>query len=283
MRRLLTVVLAIGVASPAAAWGDRGHRAIADIAWTRMSPAAKRDVTQLLALAPELATQACPVGSFEDGATWADCVRSRYRDRYAGTATWHYVDVSICAPFRLPNDPEARFSVARYRREAAILADHLQPRVARLEALLWVEHLVGDLHQPLHVGDAGDRGGNEVDVYPQHGRYPVNLHSEWDRVLVDDAIQETPNGIAGMAVDADRDAKAARWRGGSPEVWARESWEMARRIAYPDSEARCGGTASPVEVDGVYNHAAVSVVRDQLERAGGRLAFVLNTVTGGAQ
>ncbi len=185
---LVLAAVAIAIASPASAWGNSGHRAIADIAWTQLTPLAKRNVAQLLAAAPDLMTPACPVGSFEDGATWADCVRAKYRDRYAGTATWHYVDISICEPFRLRDDPEARFVVARYRREAAILADRSQPRVSRLETLLWVVHLVGDLHQPLHVGDASDRGGNEVDVYSQHGRYPVNLHSEWDRVLVDETI-----------------------------------------------------------------------------------------------
>lgn len=274
---LVLAAAAIAIASPARAWGDRGHRAIADIAWTQLTSASKRDVAQLLAAAPELATPACPVGSFEDGATWADCVRSRYRDSYAGTAKWHYVDVSVCARFRLPDDPEARFVVARYRREAAILADRTQPRVVRLEALLWVAHLVGDLHQPLHVGDAGDRGGNKIEVYPQNGRYRLNLHAEWDRVLVDETIEQTPDGIARMAVDADRAAKAARRNGGSPEVWARESWELARRIAYSDPAGRCGRTAAPVEVGDAYDRAAVPVVRDQLERAGVRLAVVLNS------
>ena len=272
----LAAVAALVAASPAAAWGDRGHRAIADIAWTELTPAAREHAAQLLAHAPELATPACPVGSFEDGATWADCIRSRYHDRYSSTSSWHYVDVSICRPFALPGDPDARFIVARFERELATLADRRNPAAARLEALLWVEHLVGDLHQPLHVGDDGDRGGNEVDVYPQSGRYSVNLHSEWDRVLVDDALHGAPGGVAGLAADAR--ARQRSLRIGSAAGWARESWDLARGTAYTAAavSAECGTGAPPVDVGPAYRATAVPIVDQQLEHAGLRLAAVLN-------
>ncbi|QYE37204.1 S1/P1 nuclease (plasmid) [Polymorphobacter sp. PAMC 29334] len=195
MRHLLGVAVCLALAAPASAWGDRGHRAIADIAWTQLTPVARHQVAELLAVVPALATPACPVGSFEDGATWADCVRSTYHDRFGATSTWHYIDVSVCRPFALPADPDGRFIVERYRRELAVLRDRGRTVEERLEALLWVEHLVGDLHQPLHVGDAGDRGGNEVRGYPQSGRYPLNLHAEWDRVLVDEAVHATSGGV----------------------------------------------------------------------------------------
>ncbi len=145
--------------------------------------------------------------------------------------------------------------------------------------MLWVEHLVGDLHQPLHVGDDGDRGGNEVQVvYPASGRYPLNLHSEWDRVLVDDAIHAMPGGVGGLAAAAAavHILVAELWL-----PWARESWELARTTAYrmPRSQSRsCGGGSPPVEIDEVYRAAAVPAVQHQLEWAGSRLAAVLNSV-----
>lgn len=280
MKVILALVAVLIPAVPAGAWGNRGHRAIADIAWTELTPAAKRDVAQLLAGAPDLATPTCPVASFEDGATWADCVRARYRGRYGATATWHYVDVSICRPFELPEDRDARFIVARYERELAVLADASAPSGARLEALLWVEHLVGDLHQPLHVGDAGDRGGNEVSVYPSLGRYPVNLHAEWDHVLVDDAVRGLPGGVAALAAGAS-DTTHGGSRVTSAAAWARESWELARRDAYPQSRlgpGPCVGENGPVEVGADYRAAAIPIVRRQLEQAGIRLAVVLNGV-----
>lgn len=273
----VAAIVALSAGSPAEAWGDRGHRAIADIAWTQLSTVARQQVGDLLQAAPELSTPACPAGSLADAATWADCVRSRYHERYAATATWHYVDVSICRPFELPDDPEATSVVARYERERAILADRRNSRVSRLEALLWVAHLVGDLHQPLHVGDDSDRGGNEVDVYPQSSRYHVNLHAEWDRVLVDDAIRSVPGGVADLAAEAG--AESQRQYGTSPIMWARESWELARRTAYPARAVGGGcGSASPaVDVGSAYRATAIPVVQQQLERAGVRLAVVLNT------
>lgn len=144
------------------------------------------------------------------------------------------------------------------------------------EALLWVEHLVGDLHQPLHIGDAGDRGGNEVNVYPQSGRYPLNLHAEWDRVLVDDAIRQTPGGVVGLAAMATGDV--GRSRDGSPAAWARGSWEIARSVAYGQSAAagRCAGDKPPVDVGDAYERAVEPLAAAQLKRAGVRLAAVLN-------
>ena len=280
MRHVLSLAIALTLGTPAAAWGNRGHRAIADIAWTQLTPAARQEVAQLLAAAPALATPACPVGSFEDGATWADCVRSKYRDRFAATSTWHYVNVSICRPFQLPDDPDALFVVARFNRELAILANRHQPRVVRLEALLWVAHLAGDLHQPLHVGDAGDRGGNEVETSQQSGRYPVTLHAEWDRVLVDDAVDAEPGGVAGLAAAASDPIARQRWRLRSPAAWARESWEIAQRVAYGGQSDRCRDTAASVDVSGRYEHSAVPVVEEQLEKAGVRLADVLNVSLG---
>lgn len=276
MRHVLGLAIALTLGTPAAAWGNRGHRAIADIAWTQLTPAARHEVAELLAAAPALATPACPVGSFEDGATWADCVRSKYHDRFAATSTWHYVDVSVCHPFQLPADQDGHFIVERYRRELAILRDGDRPVAERLEALLWVEHLVGDLHQPLHVGDADDRGGNEANVYPQSGRYPLNLHAEWDRVLVDDAVRATPGGVAGFATGASDVVGRERER--LPAEWARESWEIARRVAYGQSpvSARCAGDQSAIDVGDKYRSAVVPTVEGQLERAGVRLATVLN-------
>ena len=280
MRHFLGLAIALTLGTPAAGWGNRGHRAIADIAWTQLTPAARHEVAELVAEAPALATPACPVGSFEDGATWADCVRSKYHDRFAGTASWHYVNVSICRPFLLPDDRDALFVVARFDRELAVLSDRHQSRVVRLEALLWVAHLAGDLHQPLHVGDAGDRGGNEVETLQESSRYPVNLHAEWDRVLVYEAVDAEPGGVAGLAAAAREPIERRRLRSRSPAAWARESWEFARRVAYDGQGGRCRGAASSVDVGGGYERTAVPVVQEQLKRAGVRLAEMLNRSLG---
>ncbi len=278
MKAVVILSVALLAASPALAWGNRGHRAIADIAWTQLTPIAQRGVTELLANSPALATPACPVGSLEDAATWADCVRSQYHDRFADTSSWHYMDASICHAFTVPVDAGARFVVARYRRERAILRDRAQPSEARLEALLWVTHLVGDLQQPLHIGDAGDRGGNEVAVAGGQGRYPLNLHAEWDSVLVDDVVRDQPDGVAAMAAIAADRAISDGWHSTDPVEWARESWGLARTVAYPPGlpGSGCNDAGMTVSLGADYRRRAVPAVALQLEKAGVRLADVLN-------
>jgi hypothetical protein len=283
MKRLLAITAALIAAAPASAWGVRGHRAIADIAWAQLTPAARRGIVELLTASPMLETPACPVGSLADASTWADCVRSRYRGRFADTATWHYVNVSVCGPFNLPRDDDGLFVVERYRRELAMLRDRSRPVAERLGALLWVAHLIGDLHQPLHVGDANDRGGNEVTVVGDYGRYPLNLHAEWDRNLVDEAISAQSDGIAGLAVAAADPVISRRWHNPDPSIWAQESWGIARTAAYPRSAVgdACRVSGAVVVVDTDYRRAAVPVVAGQLEKAGVRLADVLNSAMPG--
>lgn len=192
----------IAVPIPVLAWGNSGHRAIADIAWTQLTPRAISSVNRLLALSPALGTPLCPVRNLEDAAVWADCVRNNYRDRFAHSATWHYVDVSVCRPFQLPPDPDSRFVVRRLETEILYLKDPAASPLRRLQALLWVAHLVGDIHQPLHVGDRYDRGGNELRVDRAGWRHATNLHAEWDRDLVESVIRQGEGGVAGLALEA---------------------------------------------------------------------------------
>jgi len=98
--------------------------------------------------------------------------------------------------------------------------------------------------------------------------------------LVDDAVDAEPGGVAGLAAAASDPIARQRWRLRSPAAWARESWEIAQRVAYDGQVDRCRGAASSVDVGGGYERAAVPVVQEQLERAGVRLAEMLNRSLG---
>lgn len=141
---------------------------------------------------------------------------------------------------------------------------------------MWVMHLVGDLHQPLHLGDDGDRGGNEVSVVidGREGR-GVNLHSIWDRDLVEKLV-EREGGVEGFVAHAAHDGSRPS---GSIADWAAESWVAARGVAYRARPVPvvCGEVPSYVErVGPAYERAAEPVVRMRLVLAGGRLASMLN-------
>src|SRR5262249_48901498 len=112
-------------------------------------------------------------------AFWADEIR----DRRPETARWHYVDIPLAAHDYQPardcqRTPRGDCIIAALERERAVLADHGATDQRRSEALRFVVHLIGDLHQPLHCADDGDHGGNAVDV-TFLGR-PERLHAVWD-------------------------------------------------------------------------------------------------------
>lgn len=139
-------ILLLFVCGPVFAWGGAAHRLIAELALERMTPAAKAELAKLLELEPG----ASPVSI----STWADEVRA------PSTAAWHYVNLprdSGCHYESARDCPDGRCVVGAIERQAALLASSA-PAGERLKALKYLVHLVGDIHQPLHVGYADDRG-----------------------------------------------------------------------------------------------------------------------------
>src|SRR6266404_45979 len=156
-------------------------------------------------------------------------------------------------------------------------------------ALQFLLHLVGDLHQPLHAADNRDHGGNDIRVKGA-GSGPGTLHHYWDTVFVrrlgtraDDVSRELIAGIS----DDDRRA----WSGGSPADWAKESFQIARNHVYGplqhtgspsgagvdvDPGISGGGHPRPITLDARYESDAGNIVAGQLQRAGLRLARLLN-------
>jgi len=105
-----------------------------------------------------------PGESLTDASTWAD----EHKREIRGSAPWHYVDVPLeesrCHARFAGDDPKKGFIVDKIAEFRAILKDPNKPVAKRQEALRFIVHLVGDLHQPLHVGDNHDRGGNDTQI-----------------------------------------------------------------------------------------------------------------------
>jgi hypothetical protein len=157
--------------------------------------------------------------------------------------------------------------------EILVLRDRTADRTRRLEALLWVIHLVGDVHQPLHCSDNGDKGGNEVGVVIA-GRIE-NLHSAWDTgFFYVEHARPTELAASLLAHECKDVATVGPVNPETPWVWARESYGVAKGFVYPQVQ-RNGGEFTRAEVK-----LAWPVVRRQLARAGVRLAAVLNGAAG---
>ncbi|MGB1701051.1 MAG: S1/P1 nuclease, partial [Nannocystaceae bacterium] len=167
---LLTLVIGL-LPSRAQAWGGVGHRTIAAITWDRLSPQAKRDLRGLAIRRR---------GAFVAEAVWADEVRSR--DEYAWSRPLHYLNVARGdAEVGRPEacDAEDRGCVlSAIERFEGVLSNPEATADARREAVAFLIHFVGDIHQPLHCGYGDDRGGN--DLHLNFRGSPTNLHRLWD-------------------------------------------------------------------------------------------------------
>jgi hypothetical protein len=260
---LVIGALIAGSPPPARAWGRLGHRASARLAESRLSPRARAIVQDLLE----------PEESLADASTWAD---EHSRD-IPGSASWHYVNVSIASAHYNPKDCKARgcvvSKIAEFRE---ILADRHAPRARRRQALRFFVHLIQDLHQPMHVADRGDRGGNSLQL--RSGRYEnTNLHQVWDSGLFRARyrLRDEPELVADLKALADR-PESRGWARGRIEDWADESLELGRRayrVPGTDRTLRNGD-----ELGRAYEQANLPAALDRLAQSGVRLASLLNEI-----
>ena len=276
LRPLLIAVL-LALPAPALAWGEYAHRLTAKIANSQLTPAARAEVRRILGGAKALDTPGCPLATIEDASYWPDCVRS-LPDRFAFSFPWHYQNINICQPFDITAKcPNGDCITAQIPKQLAIIADRRASPAARAQALAFLVHFVGDLHQPMHIGEKNDRGGNDVlAAYGAKAPDRMNLHRIWDSELAERALTEPP-AIAPSSVTA---AERRQWAKGSVTDWARESWDLSRTIAYPelrDFPDTCPAkSVVRAQVDEAYVASARDTVRLQVERGGTRLAALLN-------
>lgn len=238
-------------------WGRIGHRTVARLAASQLAPRAREEVRRLLGST-----------SLAEASTWADEVRG---DR-PETSPWHYVNIPITdSAYR----PEVHCSsgcvVQAAEAQLAILRDRRQPQERRAEALKWVVHFIGDLHMPLHSGDRGDRGGNDVVVWYQWRR--TNLHALWDSRMIEASGTAEEQLVSALERRVREHGDLSSVRHGNVADWTMEAHDLARDMVYP--------RLSPwlVITDG-YVQAALPVIETQLFRAGVRLAKVLNEALG---
>jgi hypothetical protein len=160
----------------------------------------------------------------------------------------------------------------------------------RLMALQFLLNLVGDIHDPLYLIEHNDQNGRCVAVLPPGARTPVRLGVYWDDTLVAEAVGRDPITAAGKIAAEVTSAELQKWSGGNPEEWAQESYNLAKAVVYDLPTAAGGGkftfppqkgepdACGPVPVhrlDTGYRDRAIAAVKEQLAKAGIRLAFVL--------
>lgn len=275
--RLAALLLSLAP-TPALAWSSQAHEIICEIAWQRFTPAAKKLVRDLRRVDREAWK------TFSASCAWADAVRERDGD-YAATSTYHYVNVppgvAGVAPERDCDEPKrcVTWAIAHYGRQ---LADRTVASRTRADALKFLAHFIGDVHQPLHVGRAADRGGNEiaVDFLGDFGSCrrgkERDLHEVWDRTFLERAGDRWPQAAERLA-KAISPAQAATWSSTDILAWANESYRLCESFVYdlPRSVRHCGQRRY-ARIDEHYSRKALRISRERLQQAGVRLAHVID-------
>jgi len=250
--RLLVAILALFASSlPALAWGPIGHRAVGQIAEERLSAKAQQAVHGLLG-----------DESLAEASLWADQIRSD--DQWRVSSPWHYVNIPDGQTYNRARRDRDGDVIEALERFVAVLHFDGSSREDKIAALKFIAHFVGDIHQPLHVGRASDRGGNEIRV-SWFGK-SSNLHRVWDSEVISRQRLSPRSLVRTLESRPSREVEA--WRRDSPMTWADESMAL-RPLVY-----NMRGTG----LGRAYLREAGPVVEERLVQAGVRLAAVLDAI-----
>jgi len=305
-----TTLVLIVAAAPARPWGCRGHRTIALIAEMHLTPNALATARTLLTnhpIDPDLSRFCKPRSRnvFVDASTWADDVRGDKKSPLHVTGPWHFLDIPRDAARNEVGAlcPAKGCVTKAISDQLDVLRSSSAAPEEKANALRFVIHLVGDLHQPLHCTTNSDRGGNCVPVtyfsrVPtlHAGKYSPNLHAIWDTDIIERIPQQGTSKHFADKLDARFHSQMAAWQTGSFDDWAWESHQLAEQPVYgklPKAiplEPRRPRIEKCTDNNNIgkrmrnlrevvrppYQNAAAPVIEEQLAKAGIRLAMVLN-------
>ncbi|WP_026264417.1 S1/P1 nuclease [Rhizobium leguminosarum] len=304
----------LALTSPAAAWWDMGHMEVAAIAYGRLKPDVQKKVDELvrhhLAYSrwtkglENLSDEEIAQAAFVRAATWADeikgplsCQTSGVPGCYVGGpeddvngpkaaqnigtvdhfmhAYWHYYDIPFSTDGTETKPAPPVSALSEIRLLTAALADQRTREDVKSYDLVWLLHLVGDAHQPLHAVSrfakdmpAGDDGGNKEFVITGEVE-PVKLHAFWDGLLGDRGPPSAAIAAASTLPLADPLLASEA----DPEQWFKESAALARQYAYTPA---INPNAQPSQLSAQYVADAKNTAQRQVSLAGFRLANLIN-------
>ncbi len=304
------VLLGLGVgfvlAPSAQAWGCKGHQTVALIAEKHLTPETREWVTKLLSENPIDANLRRYCGeatrdAIADASTWADDVRGERKN-----GPWHYIDIPRGVK-RGPLGPycgKAGCVTSAISEQLAILKDKNADAAKRADALRYVIHFVGDLHQPLHTITNSDEGGNCVPLKylrrsPHehfHSFWP-NLHSIWDTAIPERDAEGADAAEYADILDAQFAGDIEGWQKAGIHIddWVWEGYDLAESVAYGDLTPKiaiernvavhsCSDDNNigermlqlHVVADEAYQEKAAAAAEKRIEEGGVRLAMILN-------
>jgi hypothetical protein len=254
MKKLLAASAAfLALAAPAYSWGKTGHRVTGAIAQQYLTEEAQEAIEALLG-----------VEDLAEVSTWPDFMRSSSEDFWRAAGPFHYVTVPAGTVYDPANAPEEGDAYNALMEFADVVVDDSRPLYERQRALRFIVHIIGDLHQPFHVGNGTDRGGNDVTVVFFDD--VTTLHLAWDENMVD-YEQLSYTEMTDWLTRRITPAQAQEWMEPDPLVWIAESAEIRPSLYPEDAELQWGY---------VFEHRAT--MRQRLSQGGVRMAAFLNAL-----
>lgn len=263
--RILILLVVISLCQPVLAWWDSGHRVVAEIAERRMNETTRAEVQRMLEHHPDP-----QVRTLEAASLWPDVIKERSHPfHHHDRPDWHYQGRALKGRVA----PKEGALALELPHQVAILKDPGASLPERAVALCWVVHLVGDIHQPLHVGTLyserfprGDRGG--IDTIVWLGDQQLNLHQVWDsagcrflRPISESRFQAYITSCLATVADPSPESE--------PEAWMEEGLEICHREVYVEMEPE-------TRLASDYLRRAQHTTRQRLALSGLRLARLLD-------
>ncbi len=234
-------------------WGPTGHRAVGLIASKHLSAKAKKNIIKILGQ-----------NSLSEVSTWMDEIRSDSTAK--DVADWNWATIETGQTYAQSQKNPKGDVIATIERIVGELKKHTLDKKTEEEYLKMLVHLVGDIHQPLHVGCCNDKGGNSVKV-KWFGK-DTNLHSVWDSYMIEDTQLSYTELVSYL--DEPDENTIASWQKNSVLQWADESMSFRKQV-YQIGDGNLGYK---------YQYWNFPTVKARLLQAGIRLAGILNEIYG---
>jgi hypothetical protein len=256
-------------ASAALSWGDEGHRITGYVANSALTASTRAKLREVLGT-DDLATVA----------TWMDDQRDLLDREIPGSSRWHYENRAACSTSTADKKrcPQGNCVTHQIERLRSLLSNPQLSREQRARTVRMLVHLIGDLHQPLHLADNRDRGGNDVWVYVGTDRDTSRLHAVWDTRFVRFSLRRKPEFAFARELIEKYRINLTTWQQGNVDTWASESYLLGKQSVYATlPNFSCGNSITrPIRLDNEYIENAKITVQEQLTKAGLRIAAVLN-------
>jgi hypothetical protein len=253
MKKILPILFLL-ISQVALSWGQTGHRVVGLIAEQHLTKKAKKNLEAVLGNE-----------TLAEISNYLDFIKSD--PSYDHMSPWHYCTIPDGQTYEQAGTPEEGDIIITLKRVIEELKSKAFTDEDELFAIKLLVHMVGDIHQPLHVGNGTDRGGNDVRV--EYFWRKRNLHSVWDTGIID----SQKYGYTEYCdwINHPTEEQVNNWQSSSVIEWAYESMNV-RKQAYKLPEDG--------KISYRYDFDNIDLVNRRLLQAGIRLAGILNTIYG---